>query len=54
MIEHHLHRLKDGSIIDYGRNWLLFGKRGDGPARHYEGEAAEVMELLVKYSGGGK
>jgi hypothetical protein len=43
-----LHRLPDGEFIDYGRHWRLFGKQGEGPARHYSGEAAEVMRILLE------
>ena len=42
-----LHRLPNGDFIDYGRHWRLFGKQGDGPARLYSGEAAEVMRLFI-------
>jgi hypothetical protein len=41
-----LFRHPDGSFTDYGRNG-----RGQhhGPARHCSGEAARVMELVIRY-----
>jgi hypothetical protein len=43
-----LFRHPDGSFTDYGRNGR--GKhRGCGPARHYTGEAAKVMELVIRH-----
>lgn len=51
MIEYFLIELPDGSLIEYGRHAVVNGKRGTGPARHYSGEAAEVMKLVLRYSG---
>ena len=36
----------DGSYMNWGRAWSLFGKRGNGAATHYTGEAAKVLDLL--------
>ena len=49
-----LQRFNDGTFIDWGRHWRgmsVDGKRldGDGAARYYAGEAAEVMELILKH-----
>ena len=44
-----LERLPDGNFIDWGRHWRSFGKQGEGAAKYYSGEAAEVLELLLKY-----
>ena len=42
-------RQNDGSYIDWGRNASVNGVRGEGPARHYTGEAARVMDLILKH-----
>lgn len=57
MVEHMtqeimLQRMPDGSLIDWGRHVTVNGKRGHGGARVYMGEAAEVMKLVIKHSGG--
>lgn len=44
-----LQRQHDGSFIDWGRHGTVKGERGEGPARWYSGEAARVMELVVKH-----
>jgi hypothetical protein len=44
-----LQLLPDGEFIDWGRNVTVNGVRGYGGARHYSGEAAEVMELVLKH-----
>lgn len=41
----------DGSVIDWGRHATVNGVRGNGGARIYRGEAAEVMKLVLKYMG---
>ena len=46
-----LERLPDGSFINWGRHWRTYGIEGAGPAYHYSGEAAEVLKLVLKYSG---
>ena len=45
-----LERLPDGSFMYWGRHWRNYGIEGAGPAYHYSGEAAEVLELVLKYS----
>lgn len=45
---HYLRKEPDGSYIDLGRNWRIPGVYGR--ALHYTGEAAEVMELVLKYN----
>lgn len=44
-----LQRLADGSFIERGRNASINGVRGDGGARHYSGEAARVLALVLKH-----
>lgn len=46
----YLERQPDGSLMDWGRHGPE-GKRGYGGAVRYTGEAAEVMELVVKAMG---
>jgi hypothetical protein len=48
--EINLETLPGGDLIDWGRHWRLFGKRGEGPALYYTGEAAEVLRLVLKHS----
>ncbi|WP_238603033.1 hypothetical protein [Fimbriiglobus ruber] len=50
-IQHFLIPQPDGSFIDWGRNATINGVRGFGPARYYGGEAAEVLRVLLRYSG---
>jgi len=50
MSEIMLQRFPDGTFIDWGRNATVNGKRGTGGAVHYSGEAAKVMELVLKYT----
>ncbi|WP_193619494.1 hypothetical protein [Fimbriiglobus ruber] len=50
-VEHRLIPQPDGSFIDWGRNATINGVRGFGPARYYGGEAAEVLRVLLRYSG---
>lgn len=45
-----LQRMDDGSYIDWGRNWRLFGKQGEGSAKYYSGEAAKVIDMVLKYT----
>lgn len=47
-----LHRLPDGSFMDWGRNATVNGVRGEGGAVVYRGEAAEVMRLVLRYTQG--
>jgi len=47
-----LQRFPDGSLIDWGRNWRNYGMEGYGSAKYYSGEAAKVLELVLKYSEG--
>lgn len=54
MTEHRLIPQPDGSFIDWGRNATINGVRGEGPAKHYSGEAAEVMRLVLQYSKAGR
>ena len=45
-----LHKQGDGSFVDWGRHTgTINGHKGEGPAVWYRGEAAEVIELLLKY-----
>lgn len=51
-----LERFPDGTLINWGRNWhgsTVNGRpiAGEGGAVFYTGEAAEVMNLLLKHSG---
>lgn len=41
-----LHRQPDGSFIDWGR----YGPGKTGPALLYQGEATEVLTLVLKYA----
>lgn len=47
-----LQRQPDGSFVDWGRSVTVRGVRGEGPARWYRGEAAEVLSLVLKHSEG--
>lgn len=47
-----LQRHPDGTFTDWGRSCTVNGVRGEGGARHYSGEAAKVMVLVLKYAGG--
>ena len=40
-------RQSDGSLIDWGRNATIDGVRGEGPARCYVGEDAEVLRYSM-------
>lgn len=48
----HLERLPDGSLMNWGRHWRLFGVKPEqcGGAVIYMGEDAKIMELVLKYS----
>ena len=46
-----LQRQPSGGLIDWGREATVKGKRGEGGARYYTGEAAEVMQILLKHWG---
>ncbi len=52
MTEIALHRQPDGTLIDWGRNWRIFGRQGVGGARWYSGEALELMNLVLKHTKG--
>lgn len=45
-----LQRQPDGCLIDWGRHATVAGVRGQGGARHYSGEHAEILLLLCKYA----
>ena len=45
-----LQRWPDGTFVDWGRHATVRGVRGQGPARWYKGEAAEVMALVLKHA----
>lgn len=45
-----LQRQPDGSLVDWGRHASVGGVRGQGPARWFRGEAAEVMALVLKHT----
>ena len=44
-----LQRQPGGGLIDWGRHATVKGKRGEGGALYYTGEAAEVMQILLKH-----
>ena len=46
-----LQRRPDGSFVDWGRHATVGGVRGEGGARLFAGEAAEVMALVLKHTG---
>lgn len=45
-----LHPQPDGSLIDWGRHWRRLGADGEGGAKHYTGEAAEVLRLVTQHT----
>ena len=45
-----LQRQPDGTLIDWGRHATVSGVRGEGPARWFTGEAAEVMALVLRHT----
>lgn len=38
------------ALIDWGRHATVNGRRGEGPARVYFGEDAEILKLVIKHS----
>lgn len=50
----HLEPQPDGSFINWGRHWRSRGIPGEGPARWYTGEAAEVLRLVLQHTQGRK
>ena len=43
-------RHPDGTLTNFSRHHTVNGKRGHGGLVVYEGEAKEVMELVLKHS----
>lgn len=43
-------RRADGTLTNFSRHDIVNGKRGQGGLVVYEGEAKEVMEMILKYS----
>ena len=46
-----LQRQPCGGLIDWGREATVKGQRGEGGARYYTGEAANIMQVVLKYWG---
>lgn len=54
MQTHYLQRLKNGDYVDLGRDTPRRVGHGYGPAKHYSGEAAKVIELVLKNTKGNR